>query len=261
MTIKVLLVDDEPLAREGIRLRLEQEADIKIISESGGGSEAIRSILSDKPDVVFLDINMPKVNGFDVIRAVGVENMPLVVFLTAYDQYAIEAFEVNAVDYILKPLSRERLEQSLARIREQLNSNNIGKHVAQLQSLLGGMSDTERTSSPGKPSERIQIRSHGRVVFVTPDDIRWIEADGDYINIHTTTASHLMRESLRNMEQRLQDSGFQRIHRSTLIRLSLVRELLTNDAGDYTAVLDDNTQLKVSRSYREQLISSLTEQN
>lgn len=261
MKFRVLIVDDEPLAREGISLRLQQEPDIEIIGECGSGSEAIRMILSQAPDVVFLDINMPKVNGFDVVNAVGAEQMPLVIFLTAYDQYAIEAFEVNAIDYLLKPLSKDRLQQSLARMRQRLSNQGIGKHVEELHSLLGHLGTNGAKPVAAQQQQRIQIRSHGRVVFVDPQDIRWVEADGDYINIHTTTATHLMRESLRNMEKRLQHSGFQRIHRSTLIRLELVKELLTNEAGDYAVVLDKQTNLKVSRSYREQLFSSLAKQS
>lgn len=261
MKIKVLVVDDEPLAREGITLRLQQESDIEVIGECGSGSEAIRLILKQEPDVVFLDINMPKVNGFDVVNAVGADQMPLVVFLTAYDQYAIEAFEVNAIDYLLKPLSQDRLQQSLTRVRERLSTDDIGKHVEELHSLLGNLAANGAKQNAPPQNSRIQIRAHGRVVFVDPQDIRWIKADGDYINIYTSTATHLMRESLRNMEKRLQHMGFQRIHRSTLIRLDLVKELLTTEAGDYTVVLDKQTNLKVSRSYREQLFSSLAKQS
>ncbi|KGJ95839.1 LytR/AlgR family response regulator transcription factor [Thalassotalea sp. ND16A] len=263
MTIRVLIVDDEPLAREGVALRLEQENDIDIIGECANGSDAIRTILSLKPDLVFLDIKMPKVNGFDVVNAVGVEHMPPVIFLTAYDEYAVDAFNTHAIDYLLKPIDNARFKESLNHAREQILKNSISKRSEQLTELL---SQTQRLStvstatqpiSAGKQNERLVIRSNGHVYLLESDDIYWIEAEGDYVSVHTPQKSHLVRETMKNMESRLHDQGFQRVHRSCIVNLTYVRELISLDSGDYQIILRDNTCVKLSRNYRDILYQRL----
>ncbi|SFD57171.1 LytR/AlgR family response regulator transcription factor [Pseudoalteromonas denitrificans] len=266
MTINVLIVDDEPLAREGIALRLQQEKDVNIIGECENGRDAIRSILSLKPDLVFLDIKMPKLNGFDVVNAVGSEYMPPVIFLTAYDEYAIEAFTAHAIDYLLKPIDNLRFKESLNHAREQILKNKISQRSEQLTQLLTqtqGLGHTHGPISASEPSssyshnERLVIRSNGHVYLLKSEDIYWVEAEGDYISVHTPEKSHLVRETMKNMELRLTDQGFQRVHRSSIVNLNYVRELVSLDNGDYQIILRDDTCVKLSRNYRDILYQKL----
>lgn len=263
MTIKVLIVDDEPLAREGVVLRLESEEGIEIIGEAANGSDAIRSILSLQPDLVFLDIKMPKVNGFDVVNAVGPQHMPPVIFLTAYDEYAIEAFKTHAIDYLLKPIDNARFKESLQHAREHILKNAIAARSEQLTNLL-----TQTESLTTKPvghhnahqdniHERLVIRSNGHVYLLESKDIYWVEAEGDYVSVHTPQKSHLVRETMKNMESRLHTQGFQRVHRSSIVNLAYVRELISLDSGEYQIILRDNTCVKMSRNYRDILYQRL----
>lgn len=263
MNIDVIIVDDEPLAREGIALHLQQHADINIIAQCENGSDAIRAILSLKPDLVFLDIKMPKVSGFDVVNAVGAEHMPPVIFLTAYDEFAIEAFKTHAIDYLLKPIENERFIESLQHARDQILKNKISQRSEQLTELLSqtqlstskqvDASSTEVQMSSG----RLVIRSNGHVYLLQASDIYWIEAEGDYVSVHTPLKSHLVRETMKNMEQRLTNQGFQRVHRSSIVNLNYVRELVALDNGDYQIILRDNTSVKLSRNYRDILYQRL----
>ena len=263
MTIRVLIVDDEPLAREGVALRLEQESDIEIIGECANGSDAIRAILSLSPDLVFLDIKMPKVNGFDVVNAIGMEHMPPVIFLTAYDQYAVEAFKTHAIDYLLKPIDNARFKESLQHARGQILKNTIAERSEQLTQLLTQTQGLTSALPAGGQvtsnvqNERLVIRSNGHVYFLESDDISWVEAEGDYISVHTPKKSHLVRETMKNMEARLHDQGFQRVHRSCIVNLAYVRELISMDNGDYQIILRDDTRVKLSRNYRDILYQRL----
>ena len=255
MTIKVLIVDDEPLAREGVALRLAKHGDIEVIAECESGSEAIRSILSLSPDLVFLDIKMPKVTGFDVVNAVGVEHMPPVIFLTAYDEFAIQAFQTHAIDYLLKPIEDDRFIESLDHARQHILKNKISQRSQQLTQLL---SQTQ-ASNPNQEqaSGRLVIRSNGHVYLLLAEDIYWVEAEGDYVSVHTPSKSHLVRETMKSMEQRLTPQGFQRVHRSSIVNLNYVRELISLDNGDYQIILRDNTCVKLSRNYRDELYRRL----
>ncbi len=256
--IKVMVVDDEPLAREGVVLRLNKESDLEVIAECANGNEAIRAILEKKPDLVFLDIKMPKVTGFDVVKAVGAEHMPTVIFLTAYDEFAIEAFQVHALDYLLKPINTARFKESLERARQEIKKNRIAERSTQLSALLNDISPQAPTPVETQENEeRIVVRSHGHIHLIRHEDILWLEANGDYINIHTAQRTHLVRETMRKMEQRLASHGFQRIHRSIIVKLALITELLTCDSGDYEVVINDGTKLKLSRSYRDTLFDKL----
>jgi len=262
MTIRVLIVDDEPLAREGVALHLQDEKEFSIVGECENGSDAIRSILSLKPDLVFLDIKMPKVNGFDVVNAVGSQHMPPVIFLTAYDEYAIEAFNTHAIDYLLKPIDRIRFKESLDHARDQILKNAISKRSEQLTKLLSqtqGLSSLTTTNQTSTliPDERLVIRSNGHIYLLKSEDIYWIEAEGDYITVHTPQKSHLVRETMKNMEARLNEQGFQRVHRSSIVNLSYVRELISLDSGDYQIILRDSTCVKLSRNYRDILYQRL----
>ena len=263
MAMRVLIVDDEPLAREGVSLRLEVHKDIEIIGECANGSDAIRAILSLQPDLVFLDIKMPKVNGFDVINAVGIEHMPPVIFLTAYDEYAIEAFNTHAIDYLLKPIENDRFKESLKHAREQILKNSIAERSEQLTDLLtqtqglSTVSTAKNRVSMRRSNDRLVIRSNGHVYLLESDDIYWIEAEGDYVSVHTPQKSHLVRETMKNMEARLHVQGFQRVHRSCIVNLIYVRELISLDNGDYQIILRDNTNVKLSRNYRDILYQRL----
>jgi two-component system LytT family response regulator len=253
MKLRVLIADDEPLAREGVAMFL-QDPGISIVAQCENGEQAVRSIRELKPDLVFLDINMPGLNGIEVVQAVGVEHMPLTIFLTAHDKYAIDAFRINALDYLLKPINAEHFAASLQRAREELEKSRIHNHKEQLARLL--QSFTEPAGAKTE-ANRILVRSAGHVYFLKPQDIQWIEADGDYVSIHTDKKTHLVREALKTMEERLTGAGFQRIHRSSLVNLEAIRELIANDNGDYQVVLKDDTVLKLSRNYRDQLYSRL----
>ncbi|TQV86865.1 LytR/AlgR family response regulator transcription factor [Aliikangiella coralliicola] len=259
MKIRVLIVDDEPLAREGVLLRIERHTDIEVVGECGNGSDAIRSILSLKPDLVFLDIKMPKVTGFDVINAVGVERMPTVIFLTAYDEHAIEAFRIHAADYLLKPVEDERFEESLAHAKEEIFKNRISNRGQQLSELLNAALPAPPLANQGESQtqDRLVIRSGGHVYLLKAEDIYSIKAEGDYVSVHTLKKTHLVRETMKNMEQRLTSQGFQRVHRSCIVNLEYVRELIAQDSGDYQIILRDDTRVKLSRNYRDALYERL----
>ena len=248
--MKVLLVDDEPLARDGLRLLLASAPDIEIVGECADGDAAVAAITAHNPDLVFLDINMPGRNGLDVVRAIGPDKMPLIIFLTAYDQHAIEAFTLHALDYLLKPVSEARFQASLQRAREQHQKR--GDSAQQLSQLL-----QQLTARVAPADERIMIRTTGHVYFLKPGEITWVEADGDYVSIHTPGKTHLVRETMKHMEEKLSGQGFQRIHRGSLVNLSAIRELLTSDSGDYDVVLQEGTRLKLSRAYRDELMQRL----
>ncbi len=251
--MKVLIADDEPLARDGLRLLLAKEPDVRIVDECADGAAAVEAIRAQGPDLVFLDINMPGLSGLDVVRSIGVERMPLVIFLTAHDQHAIEAFTLHALDYLLKPVSTARFQASLQRVRAQLQKRGGSTQQEQLNQLLQQLSARTQNSA----DERIMIRTTGHVYFVKPGDITWVEADGDYVGIHTPGKTHLVRETLKHMEEKLSGQGFQRIHRGSLVNMAAIRELLTSESGDYDVILQDSTRLKLSRAYRDELLQRL----
>ena len=262
MGIRTVVVDDEPLARDGLRLMLETEADIELIGQCANGAEAIRFIKDQKPDLVFLDIEMPRIDGFAVIRALDPQLLPYIVFVTAYDEYAVEAFNVHAVDYLLKPVRKARLQESLNRLRERLqerdrreNSKRLSQLLEQFNRLNGSVSSVNAAGA--QEEGRIVVKSHGHVYFLQARDIIWVEASGDYVTIHTPKKSHLLRETMRNMETRLDSHGFKRIHRSAIINLECVSELTSNRNNDYNVVLTDGTVLNLGRSYKESLYASL----
>ena len=255
--ISVILVDDEPLAREGVRMHLEGHKDVQIIGECENAQQAIESIRQLQPDLVFLDIKMPNGSGFDVIKTLGANNMPLVTFLTAYDQFAIDAFKINALDYLLKPINPVLFDESLNRARSELEKNRISAKSKQLSALLNDMGLSEHKTQPDEEPQRIVVRNSGHVHFLRPEEIIWVQADGDYIHLHTQTRSHLIRETMRNMEQRLIKHGFHRIHRSAIVRVSLISEMITSENGDYEVILSTGARIKMSRHYRDTLMEKL----
>src|SRR5690554_5579566 len=219
MSIRAIVVDDEPLAREGVLLRLRDEADVEVVAECENGSQAVEAIRRLSPDLIFLDIKMPRHSGFDVIRKVGLRDMPLVIFLTAYDEHAIEAFQHNALDYLLKPIEKDRFRACLVKARQRIAKDRLAEQGARLQELLKDIDEgggwRERRDEPG----RITVKSLGHMYFLRPADIDWVESEGDYVNVHTHERKHLIRETMRAMEQRLAPYGFLRIHRCAIVNL------------------------------------------
>lgn len=258
--ISVLIVDDEPLSREGLRLLLADHQDMDVIGECANGNDAVKAILQLKPSLVFLDMQMPGLDGLGVVRAIGADDMPTVIFVTAYDEFAVDAFAVHAVDYLLKPVKEERFLKALSRAREKLLSDGLRQNSQRLGELLKAFQPNSQGSNPKEFAERdgrVVVRSHGHVYFLQPQDIVWIEASGDYVTIHAGAKSHLLRETMRNMEKRLQGKGFRRIHRSAIVNLECIRELQTSDTTDYKVVLTDGTEVNLGRSYRDALYSAL----
>ncbi|MGD8868653.1 MAG: LytTR family DNA-binding domain-containing protein [Gemmatimonadales bacterium] len=255
-TIRVVIVDDEPMAREGIRVLLMDDPDIEILGECAGGREAIGAIREAKPDIVFLDVQMPEVDGFDVVEEVGVENMPVVIFVTAYDQYALRAFEVAALDYLLKPYDDERFAAAVRRAKEQLRQGEVGDLARKLISLLEkqpGRTTADPSLPAGRYLQRIMLKTGGRVTFLRVEEIDWIEAEGDYVRLHAGGSRHLLRDTMKRLEGQLDPSRFVRTHRSTIVNLDRIKELHPLFHGDYLIVLKDGTELKLSRSRRRSL--------
>ena len=254
MKLRTLIVDDEPLAREGVALALAKERDVEIVGSCGDGPSAVRAIRELEPDLVFLDIKMPGLDGFGVIGEIGADKMPLVIFLTAYEQHALRAFRIDALDYLLKPIDAEDLRKSVERARRRHAQDEIGAWRGELRALVDKFAH-ERPAADAP--ERILVRTNGRVHVLDPLKIDWVEAAGDYVTIHAAGKSHLVRDSLRNVEARLAPHGFLRIHRSTLVKLGSIRELVAKDSGDHEVVLHEGTVLRLSRSYKDALYEAL----
>jgi two-component system LytT family response regulator len=250
MTLRVVIVDDEELARRGIRTRLQRLSDVEIVAECGNGRQAIDAIRRYAPNLVFLDVQMPGKTGFDVIEEVGWEAFPYVIFVTAHDQYAIQAFEVNALDYLLKPIDDERFDLAFQRTRDTLARDRDRDLGQRLASVLG---DIGANGARSRQPERIVVRSAGRVVFVKTAEIDWVEAAGDYVTLHVGKKSWLLRETIAEMDRKLQANGFTRIHRSAIVNTERIGEMHPLDNGEYRLFLRDGTELKLSRSYRHQL--------
>ena len=239
--LRVLIVDDEPLAREGIRLLLQPE-EVEIAGEAASGKEALKQINHCKPDLVYLDVQMPEMDGFEVLNALLPEALPYIIFVTAYDQYALRAFEVNAIDYLLKPLDEERFRISFQRAKAVIEKEERKDLRENLQALTGFLKR--------KTPERILVKTAGRIYFIRVPEIDWIEAQGNYVLLHVGKESHLIREPIGELETQLQEGGFLRIHRSTLVNVERIRELRQLLHGDYRVWLRDGTQLTLSRRYR-----------
>jgi two-component system LytT family response regulator len=245
--LRAVIADDEPLARERIRSLLESEPDVEVVRECRDGLEAVAAIEEERPDLVFLDVQMPELDGFGVIERIGVENAPVVVFVTAFDEYALQAFEVNAVDYLMKPFDRERFRKALARARSQVQRDKGGDLNRKLLALI------QELKVPHGYVERVVVKSSGRIFFLKTDEIDWIEAAGNYVRLHLTEDSHLFRETMNNMEARLDGRRFVRIHRSRIVNTDRIKELQPWFNGEYVVVLHNGTRLTLSRGYREKL--------
>jgi len=253
MTCRVIIVDDEELARRGIRTRLQRSGDVEIVAECSNGREAIEAIGRASPDLVFLDVQMPGKTGFDVVEAIGWDAFPHVIFVTAHDRYALRAFEVNALDYLLKPIDDERFDIAFKRARESLTRDRDSDFGRRLAAVIGDATPGKGDGLPASRPDRIVVRSGGRVVFVKLSEIDWVEAAGDYVTLHVGKKSWLLRETITEIERKLEPNGFTRIHRSTVVNLERVGEMRALDNGEYRVLLRDGTELKLSRSYRHAL--------
>ena len=267
MKIRALIVDDEPLAREGLAALLSADPEVEIVGQSADGASASQAIRCDRPDLVFLDIQMPKRSGFEVLEGLPATERPMVVFVTAYDQYAIRAFEACAVDYLLKPFSDARFRQALARAKENLRNSQtaeIGERMETLLALVrqltvgsGGTPATPPASAAAPPvpeyAERIVVKSGGDLHFVKTRDVLWIEAQGDFVKVQTAEQPHLVRETLQSMEQKLDAARFIRIHRSFLVNVEHIKRVAPALYGDHTVFMSDGSKLRLSRTYRSRL--------
>jgi two-component system LytT family response regulator len=247
--IRTLIVDDEPLARERLRTLLQQESDVQVVGECADGRQALSAISADAPDLVFLDIQMPALDGFGVLQSLEDRPLPAVIFVTAYDQYALRAFDVHALDYLLKPFTAKRFQKALERARAELERGENGKTGFE-QRLINLLEDL---NGEKRHPKRLVVKSSGRVYFLKIDEIDWIEAEGNYVRLHVGTNSHLLRETMKGMEAALDPDRFIRIHRSTIVNTERIRELQPLFHGEYAVILTDGTRLVASRGPENRL--------
>ena len=251
--IKTLIVDDETPARRRIRRMLAAESDVEVVGECGDPRKAVEFIQQRNPDLVFLGVQMPGLDGFGVLESLPPRNVPEVIFVTALDQYALRAFEVRALDYLLKPFDRARFRQALDRARSQIRQHGGQMLDPRLRQLL------ENLESRPKQTDRVVIKSAGRIMLLRTDDIDWVEAADNYVRVHVGAESHLLRETLAVLETRLNPLKFMRIHRSTVVNIDRVKELQPWFHGDYIVILQDGSRLNLSRTYRDRVIGLLGE--
>lgn len=254
--IRTLIVDDEPLARRNLRVLLEKDPQIEIIDECRNGREAVKAINSLSPDLIFLDIQMPEMDGFDVLAHVGPEHIQAIIFVTAFDQYALKAFDVHALDYLLKPFDDERFSHALRRAKAQIEAHEINRLSKRLLALLEER-ESELKVDQKSYLTRLMIKDSGRVRLLKVDEIDFVEADGNYAKLHVGRATHLLREKMNDLEGRLDPARFVRIHRSIIVNLDRIKEMHPHFNGDYIVVLEDGKQLRMSRTRREHLEARL----
>jgi two-component system LytT family response regulator len=244
--LRILIADDEPLARERLLALLPKDVSTEVIGQYGNGTDAVEAIRRDKPDIVFLDMQMPGCDGMQVVSSLGPDERPAIVFVTAHDKFAVEAFGIRAVDYVLKPFDRERIETALERAAEYVNARRSGGLGDRIEDLLANSG----AAHPPK-AERLAVKADGRFVFLKFDEIIWVEAADNYVVIHTSTGERLMpRDTLSSIEERLGPQQFTRVNRSALVRIDQVRELQPTAQGDYTILLRNGTRLPLSRNLR-----------
>ena len=262
--IRAIIVDDEPLARRGLELRLAQYPEIDIVAQCANGREAVEAVAQHAPDLMFLDIEMPGIDGFEVLRRIPQTSMPLVVFVTAFDRYAIEAFDAHALDYLLKPLVDERLDRAMAHVRERFAQRRSVRHREQLVALLvrvtgAGQLDVQELLARGADGlarrwpEVLPIRLGRETIRLPVRSIEWIDAAGDYMCVHAEGRTHVVRATLKQFEEQLDPGSFQRVHRSTIVNIHRVRRLKPHTNGEYFLTLEGGHELKLSRSYRDRL--------
>ena len=249
--IRALIADDEALARKFIRRMLKDNHDVEIVGECSNGKDAIAMIRKQNPDVVFLDVQMPEMDGFAVLESIGVDQLPEIIFTTAYEQYAIRAFELHALDYLLKPFDQARFKDAIQHAKERLRSQRQKDGRLQMSALL--------ESIKNKPQylERLVIKTGGRITFLSTDEINWIEADDKYVHLHTGKVSPMVRQTLNAMEAQLDPRKFSRIHRSAIVNVERIKELQPLFSGEHSILLEDGTKLTLSRSYKDKLFELL----
>lgn len=245
--IRTVVVDDEPLACKRLEKLLKEDEEIELISLCANGEEAIKQIKEEQPDLVFLDIQMPEINGFDVLQNIDQDEAPLIIFVTAYDEYALKAFEVHALDYLMKPFKKERFFDSLNRAKKTLKQDSRAGMNSKIDNLLEYLEPAQGALS------RILVKSSGRYFFLKTTDIDWIESAGNYVRIHSGGNNYLIRETMINMEKKLDSDTFFRIHRSTIINVNKVKELEQWFHGDYQVIMYNEEKLTMSRNYKELL--------
>jgi two-component system, LytTR family, response regulator len=262
--ISTLIVDDEALSRRGIEIRLLAATDFEVVGQCSNGREALTAITQQKPDVVFLDIQMPGLSGFDVLAHLPQESLPVIVFVTAYDQYAIRAFEARAVDYLLKPVDDTRFAAALERVRSQVKSRNAASQRDRLVEIIAEITGSgelaleellthgPKAAEPQRP-ESLPIRQGRETIRVTVASIQWVDAAGDYMCIHAAGNTHILRGTMKELEEILDPKLFQRVHRSTIVNLSLVKSLRAHMNGEYFLTLEGGHELKLSRTYRDKV--------
>ena len=242
MTLRVIIVDDEPPARTRLRRLVKAYADIELIAECGDGAGAVQAIESERPDLVLLDVQMPELDGFEVLRALDLPRLPAVIFVTAFDKYALRAFEVHALDYVLKPVEADRLGEALDHAR---------RRIAEQRSVTAGLADLLRELKGDRAYlTRIPVRSEGKVKVIDVADVDWLSAADNYVTLHAAGREYLVRDALAALERRLDPQVFVRVHRSTIARLDRIAELMPDAHGDFTIRLKDGTRLGLSRTYR-----------
>jgi two-component system LytT family response regulator len=249
--IKAIVVDDEPPARRNLRALLAGIPDIELVKECGNGRDAVSSIREFQPELVFLDVQMPEMNGFEVLEQLTDQPMPVIIFVTAYDQYALKAFEVSALDYLLKPFDDARFHKALAGARRQIEQQDAGELGRKLLTLIGSRS-TKPDASPQRYVTRLMVKAAGRVIFIRAEEIDWIEAYDNYARLHVGAKAHLLRQTMNELEGALNPEQFARIHRSTIVNLDRVKELHPH-FNEHLVILHDGTELKLSRTRKEWL--------
>ena len=249
--IRTLIADDEALARKFIRRMLKDDHDVEILGECSNGKETVAMIRKENPDLVFLDVQMPEMDGFAVLEAIGIESLPEIIFATAYEQYAIRAFELHALDYLLKPFDQTRFKEAIKHAKERFRSLRQNDGRMQISALLDSIKN--------KPQylERLVIKAGGRITFLRTDEIDWIEADDKYVHLHTSKARPMVRQTLTAMEAQLDPAKFRRVHRSAIVNVERIAELQPLFSGEYSILLQDGTRLTLSRNYKDKLFDLL----
>ena len=261
-TLRAIIVDDEPLARKGLRLRLAEIENVEVIAECANGREALKEVAETNPDLMFLDIQMPGMSGFDVISKMQQDEMPLIIFVTAFDQYAIEAFDVHAVDYLLKPIDADRLAEAVERAISHADQNGAVTDKQRLLELIisiTGKSENsitqllrDHTGVKSYP-DKIAIKDGSETTLVLSRDIDWVDAAGDYMCVHANNETHIMRITMKELEEQLDPANFQRVHRSTIVNLDRVDKVCSHMNGEFHLLLNNGSSIKMSRSYKEKV--------
>lgn len=259
--LRILIVDDEPLARDVIRHCLADKPGVDIVAECASVREAASALAANPVDLIFLDVQMPELDGFALLEKLPAAAPPAIVFVTAHDHYAIRAFEAAAVDYLLKPFDPERFDRAFQRARRMIEQARAGDFARQLQGLLLSVRTEPAPATPGDANvrrcQRLMVREAGKIVFIRPEEVQWMEADGDYVRLKTRSRRHLIHDTLSHLEAQVDPEQFVRIHRSIIANLECVREMEPYFNGEYFLVMQDGTRLKSSRTYRDRLLAAL----